>query len=87
MIHAAQKLEALGDRLPYPHSSAVKGEEGAGFRELRPRGGRSRWRPIYRRVEDEYVIFAVGPEAEIDQAGFDRAVSDARGRFDAMDEA
>ena len=46
-----------------------------GFRELRPRAGRSRWRPIYRRVNPStFVIFAVGPEAEIDSRGYDAAV-------------
>jgi hypothetical protein len=45
---------------------------------LRPRAGRSRWRPIYRQVTARvFVIFAVGPEAGIDQAGFDAAVGRA----------
>jgi hypothetical protein len=70
MLHAAQKREATGPRLGHPHSSAVRGELGQGFRELRPRAGRSRWRPIYRRVNPPtFVIFAVGPEAEIDSRG------------------
>jgi hypothetical protein len=38
MLHAAQKLEGTGPCLGYPHSSAVRGELGQGFRELRPRG-------------------------------------------------
>jgi hypothetical protein len=50
--------------------------------ELRPRAGRSRWRPIYRQVTaNTFVIFAVGPEAGIDQAGFDAAVSRAAKRL------
>lgn len=72
MDHAFEKLEALGIRLPFPHQSDVRGAEG--IRELRPRGGRSRWRAFYRRIGDAMVIGAVGPEAEVDRRGFRRAV-------------
>ena len=66
MFHSVEKLEAVGPRLSHPHSSAVQGEEGRGLRELRPRAGRSRWRPIYRQVTAQaFVIFAVGLEAGI----------------------
>ena len=86
MLHAAQKLEATGPRLGHPHSSAVRGEVGQGFRELRPRAGRSRWRPIYRRVNPStFVIFAVGPEAEIDSRGYDAAVARAVERFGQLE--
>lgn len=82
MLNAAHKLEATGPRLGHPHSSAVQGEAGKGFRELRPRAGRSRWRPIYRQVTAEtFVIFALGPEAQIDGRGFDAAVERAVARF------
>ena len=82
MFHSVEKLEAVGPRLGHPHSSAVQGEEGGGLRELRPRAGRSRWRPIYRQVTAHvFVIFAVGPEAGIDQAGFDAAVGRAAKRL------
>jgi hypothetical protein len=68
--NAREKLETAGPRLGAPHSSAIQGTAGAGLRELRPRGGRSRWRPIYRQVgSDTFVILAVGPEAQIDQRG------------------
>ena len=78
MLHAAQKLEAAGPRLGHPHSSAVRGEFGKGFRELRPRAGRSRWRPIYRRVNlSTFVIFAVGPEVGIESRGYGAAVARA----------
>jgi hypothetical protein len=46
--HAVGKLAAIGPALPYPHQSAVKA--GQGLRELRPRGGRSRWRALYDRA-------------------------------------
>jgi len=86
MLHAAQKLEATGPRLGHPHSSAVQGDDVQGFRELRPRAGRSRWRPIYRRVSPStFVIFAVGPEAEIDSRGYDAAVGRAVERFGELE--
>jgi hypothetical protein len=86
MLHAVQKLEAAGPRLGHPHSSAVQGEQGQGLRELRPRTGRSRWRPIYRRVSlTTFVILAVGPEAQIDSRGFARAVARAVERFGRLE--
>ena len=86
MLHAAGKLEAAGPRLGHPHSSAVKGELGQGFRELRPRAGRSRWRPIYRQVNPStFVIFAVGPEVEIDSRGYRTAVARAVERFGQLE--
>ena len=82
MQHAVEKLKAAGPQLKHPHSSAVRGAAGRGLRELRPRGGRSRWRPIYRRVTPEtFVILAVGPEAQIDSSGFEAAVGRAAKRF------
>jgi hypothetical protein len=86
IFHAAQKLEAEGSRLRHPHSSAVQGPTGKGLRELRPRGGQSRWRPIYRQVAaDTIVILAVAPEAMIDAAGFDAAVTRAKQRFENLE--
>jgi hypothetical protein len=86
MAHAVEKLKAAGPRLKYPHSSAVQGREGKGLRELRPRQGRSRWRPIYRQVTpDTFVILAVAPEAQIDQGSFDAAVRRAAERFGELD--
>ena len=80
IAHAVEKLETLGPDLPYPHQSAVRGSKG-GVRELRPRGGRSPWRPLYRRIGDVFVVLAVGPEAQNDRRGFDRAVSAAEERL------
>ena len=80
--HALQKLEAEGPRLRFPHQSGASGGEGQGLRELRPRAGRSRWRPIFRRVRpDTYVILAIGPEAQVDRRGFDAAVRRASKRL------
>lgn len=80
--HVREKLEVLGPKLVAPHSSAVKGEEGAGLRELRPRAGRSRWRPIYRRVEARiFVILAIAPEAQVDKRGFNASIRHAKQRL------
>lgn len=78
--HAIGKLAAVGPALPYPHQSAIKA--GQGLRELRPRGGRSRWRALYDRRGDTFVIAAVAPEAKVDRRGFDRAVRTARRRLE-----
>jgi len=84
--HAREKLEALGPKLAPPHSSAVKGEEGVGLRELRPRAGRSRWRPIYSRVKPRvFVILAVAPEAQIDKRAFDKSIRHAKRRLDGLE--
>ena len=81
MLHAVEKLDAIGDQLPFPHSSGVKGTQ---LRELRPRGGRSPWRAIYRRVGRLMVVLAIAPEAQRDKAGFDRAVRTAEDRLTAL---
>ncbi|HUY58604.1 MAG TPA: type II toxin-antitoxin system RelE/ParE family toxin [Solirubrobacteraceae bacterium] len=81
MRHAAQKLEAAGPNLRAPHSSAVMGSDVPGLRELRPRAGRSRWRPLYRRATaSTFLILAVAPEAQIDKRGFAAAVKRAAER-------
>ena len=86
MLHAVQKLEAAGPRLGHPHSSAVQGEQGQRLRELLPRAGRSRWRPIYRRVNlSTFAILAVAPEAQIDPRGLARALARAVERFGQLE--
>ena len=80
VMTAVAKLEAFGDQLGAPHSSQVKGSH-AGIRELRPRAGRSPWRVLYRRLGVTMVILAIGPEAEHDRRGFDRAVRLAEERL------
>lgn len=82
-MNAIEKLKALGPALPFPHQSDVRGAEG--LRELRPRAGRSPWRAFYRRFGDVFVIAAVGPEAEVDPRGFERAVRVAATRLDEID--
>ena len=72
VLHAVEKLAALGPALPFPHQSNIQGA--SGLRELRPRAGRSRWRGIYGQVEEVFVVAAIGPEAKVDPRGFKRAV-------------
>jgi hypothetical protein len=80
LMNAVAKLEAFGDQLGTPHTSQVKASR-FGIRELRPRAGRSPWRALYRRVVDRLVVLAVGPEAQHDKRGFDRAVRLAEERL------
>jgi hypothetical protein len=84
MVHAIEKLEALGPRLPFPHQSSVRGHA-ASLRELRSRAGRSRWRGFYDRRGGIFVLAAIGPEAQVDRRGFDRAVAAALGRLDEIE--
>lgn len=82
--NAIEKLKAAGPKLPYPHSSAVKGA--FNLRELRPRGGRSRTRPLYRQIGDTFVIGAIGPEAGVDPKGFVRACRAAGSRLSEIED-
>jgi hypothetical protein len=83
MQRAIEKLETFGDRLGFPHSSQVKGADR--LRELRPRAGRSRMRALYRRVDKQLVIAAIGPEALHDPRGFRRAVHAAEERLASLE--
>ncbi|NKE08829.1 MULTISPECIES: type II toxin-antitoxin system RelE/ParE family toxin [Kocuria] len=82
--NAIAKLKQSGPGLPFPHSSAVKGA--TKLRELRPRGGRSLTRALYRRIGDVFVIGAYGPEAQHDSKGFDRACRAAEERLNQIEE-
>jgi len=80
--HLIEKLKVDGVALRSPHQSAVMGEEGSGLRELRPRRGRSRWRPLYRQVGEElFAILAVAPEVEVDSAGYASGVRSGKRRL------
>lgn len=88
IAHMIEKLEVDGPVLRSPHQSGVKGEEGLGLRELRPRRGRSRWRPLYRRTDKRlFAILAIGPEAGIDKAGYAKVVRLARQRLKQLEKA
>ena len=80
--HAVEKLESEGPNLRHPHSSAVK--IAVSLRELRPRGGRSRWRAFYRQVGSAFIIGAIGPEADVDARNFRKAVVAAEQRIDEV---
>lgn len=82
--NAFEKLEALGDQLPFPHTSKVRG--GRELRELRPRAGRSPWRAFYARVGDRLAIGSIGPEARMDPQGFRRAARAAEERIAGVEQ-
>lgn len=84
LINADRKLQSLGPQLPYPHSSAVKGADR--LRELRPRGGRSPWRGLYRQVGEVFVVAAIAPEAQVDKRKFEAACRAAEHRLSRIEE-
>lgn len=77
------KLAVMGESLGFPHSSGVR-SIGGGLRELRPRAGRSPWRAFYRRIGDRLVVGSIGPEAESDPRGFERALRRAVDRLQQL---
>lgn len=83
MDNAIAKLRVLGDRLPYPHSSATRSE--GRFRGLQLRAASSPWRAFYRRFGDVAIIGAFGPEAKVDPRGFRDAVQRAMDRLAAYE--
>ena len=72
--HAREKLEALGPELGAPHTSAIRGEDGSGLRELRP---------IYRRVQPRTLRNprhrTRGPNRQTQD--YDQEAANARQRF------
>ncbi|WP_353057946.1 type II toxin-antitoxin system RelE/ParE family toxin [Propionimicrobium sp. PCR01-08-3] len=82
--NAIAKLANAGPQLPYPHSSAVRGARR--LRELRPRGGRSVTRALYRQIGNVLVIGAFAPEVESDVKGFRKACGLAERRLDEVEE-
>lgn len=57
IFNAVDKLRQLGERLAPPHMKPLQGA--AGLCELRPRQGRSDWRPIYVRRGDVFIVRAI----------------------------
>jgi hypothetical protein len=84
LINADAKLSAFGPALGYPHTSAVRGSHR--LRELRPRAGRSPYRALYQQVGEVFVVAAVGPEAQSDSKGFERAARHALDRLAKVEE-
>jgi len=68
-----QSVPHRPSRDAYAHQTEVR--DGGGLRELPRRAGRSPLRASYRRLGKAFVIVAIGPEAEVDKRGFQRAVS------------
>lgn len=82
--NAIEKLKTSGPSLPYPHSSNVVGANK--LRELRPRGGRSVIRPLYRQFGGTFVIGAYAAEAQSDKRGFKKACAAAERRLAEVEE-
>ncbi len=82
--HAISVLETRAGHVEHPWSSAIRGPDGTGLRELRPRAGRSRWRVLYRRHANTILLLALAPEAGVDRRGFARAVIAAGERFECI---
>jgi hypothetical protein len=57
IFNVVDKLRQLGEQLVPPHMKPLPGP--GGLRELRPRQGRSDWRPLYVRRGSGYVILAI----------------------------
>jgi len=49
-------------------------------------GGRSRWRPFFRRIGDRMAVGAIDPEARDDPQGFARSIERAEARPAEMEE-
>lgn len=64
ILNAVDKLRQLGEQLVPPHMKPLQGP--GGLRELRPRQGRSDWRPVYQRRGEVYVILAIDRHANFD---------------------
>jgi hypothetical protein len=50
------------------------------------RAGNSPWRAFYRQFGQQFVIGAIGPEADNDPKGFKKAVRAAEERLDEVEE-
>lgn len=79
MANVVDKLQSLGLRLQFPHQSAVR--EVRNLRELRPRSGASPWRAFYRRIQSDFVIGGIAPDAQVDRKAFSSGVQRALERL------
>jgi hypothetical protein len=69
-------LSQTGADITMPHARAVQGTKK--LWELRPGGGKILIRPLYVQTGSAtFDILAVGPESEVDSAGFNSAVARA----------
>lgn len=80
IFNVVDKLRQLGPKLVPPHMKPLKGE--ADLFELRPRQGSSKSRPIFVRVDDDYLIVAIATDHDKD---IDEAIGNARSRLKDRD--
>lgn len=66
LFNVVDKLRQLGPRLVPPHMKPL--HSAAGLCEMRPRQGRSDWRPIYIRVDDRFVVLTIARHGEFEAA-------------------
>jgi hypothetical protein len=78
------RLLQFGDALRFPDSSSAPSSSVRGLRELRPRRGRSRWRPLYMITAGGIQFAVLDPEATRDPVGYRRAVDRAAQRLSEM---
>jgi hypothetical protein len=82
--NAILKLAATDTRVGYPWTSAVRGKDGTGLRELRPRAGHSRVRVLFTHQSTLTILLALAPEGGDNPRGFHRAVLTAQHRRSTM---
>lgn len=82
--NAILKLKASDGRLGYPWTSAVRGPDRGGLRELRPRAGHSRVRVLYAQRSSMTLLLALAREGGDNPRAFHRAVLAAQRRLAAM---
>lgn len=73
ILNAVDKLRQVGDRLAPPHVKSLRGAPD--LYELRPRQGRSDWRPVYARFGEVFVVLAIDRHDN-----FDALIARARAR-------
>ena len=78
---AILRLLEVGDAFGFPNSSSVRSSPVRGLRELRPRQGRSQWRPLYVIAGSDVCMLALATEASHDPIRFRRAVNRAAERL------
>lgn len=84
ILTVVSTLSRIGPGLVEPHSKKIQNTKK--LRELRPKGGRSTVRAFYvQRSEREFIILAIGPEADADPSGFKAAVQRTRDRARDLD--
>lgn len=66
IFNAVDKLRQVGEQLAPPHMKPLQGAQAGGLRELRPRQGRSDWRPVYVRRGDLYIVLAIDRHGNFD---------------------